>query len=88
MTAGLFHHPVPGINGNDDQVGIGCSRNHVPGVLNMSRRVGDDEFAFGRGEVFISYVNGDPLFTFGAQSVRDQSKINISLLFVFTLFFV
>ena len=41
----------------------------------MSRRIGNDEFAFGRGEITVGYVYGDTLFALGGKAVCQAGKI-------------
>ncbi len=75
MAAGLLQHTLARIDDQDGQIGGGRTRHHVPGVLLMPRRVGDDELATGRGEVAIRDVDGDALLTFSLQTVGQQGKI-------------
>src|ERR1700694_928489 len=44
----------------------------------MSRRVCQNEFAFGCGEVTIGNVDSDPLLAFRAQPVGQQRKIDFA----------
>ena len=41
----------------------------------MSRRIGNDEFAFGRGEITVGHVNGNALFALGGKAVCQAGKI-------------
>jgi hypothetical protein len=40
-------------------------------------RIRDDELAPRRGKIAISNIDRDALFAFGAQSIRQQRKINL-----------
>ena len=44
----------------------------------MSRAVGNDEFAFGRGKIPIGHVDRDPLLAFGSQSVGQEGRVKRS----------
>ena len=41
----------------------------------MSRRIGNDEFAFGGGEITVGHVNGDTLFALSGKAVCQAGKI-------------
>ncbi len=41
----------------------------------MSRRISNDEFAFGCGEITVGDVNGNALFALGGKAVRQAGKI-------------
>ncbi len=85
MSAGLFHHSVAGVNENDDQVGVAGARDHIAGILDMARRVGDDEFSPGSRKIFIGYVDGDSLLPLGTQSVGEESEIDLTVFLVAAL---
>ena len=63
---GLGEYPFAGIYEDDGQLGRGSARNHVAGVLNVPRRVGNDEFALGGAEIAVGDINGDFLLALGA----------------------
>ena len=42
----------------------------------MPRSVGDDEFSPGRREIAIGHVDGDALFAFRTEAVRQQGKVD------------
>ena len=44
----------------------------------MPRRVRQDEFALGRGEVAVGDVDGDALLAFRPQPVGQQRKIDLA----------
>lgn len=60
-----------------DNGGIGgrCARYHVAGVLFVSGRVGDDEFALGRGEIAVGDIDGDALFALGGKAVGEAGEV-------------
>jgi len=60
-----------------DNGGVGgrCARYHVAGVLFVSGRVGDDEFAFGCGEIAVGDIDGDALFAFGGKAVGEAGEV-------------
>ena len=41
----------------------------------MSRRIGNDEFAFGRGEITVGHVNGNALFALGGKAVCQAGEV-------------
>ena len=41
----------------------------------MSRRVGNNEFAFGRGEITVGYFNGNALFALGGKAVCQAGEV-------------
>jgi len=75
VSAGLFQDTLACVHEQDHRVSRGGTGNGVPGVLNVSRAVGQDERAVGGGEVAVGHVNGDALLTFGAQAVGEQCKV-------------
>jgi hypothetical protein len=60
---------------DDGGIGGRCTRYHVAGVLLVSRRVGNNEFAFGRGEITIGHVNGNALFALGGKAVCQTGEV-------------
>ena len=49
----------------------------------MSGGIGDDEFAFGRGEVSVGDVDGDALFALVFESVGEQAQVDMFESFAF-----
>ena len=49
---------------------------HVAGVLHVAGGVGDDELAFGRGEVAVGDVDGDALLALRPQPVGQQGQVD------------
>src|ERR1700722_8706314 len=85
MAPGLFDDAIPRVDENDDQVGVGCAGHHIASVLDMSGGVGDDEFAVGRGKIFVGNVDGDALLTFGAQAVCEEGEVDLTVFFITAL---
>ena len=50
---------LPRVDENDGQIRGRCAGRHVPRVLDVARRVGDDEAAPGRGEIAVRHVDRD-----------------------------
>ncbi|MNI73051.1 hypothetical protein D3C73_1290290 [compost metagenome] len=65
VAASLVQHTFTCINQQDRQIACGCTGGHVPGVLLMPWRIGDNKFAFLRGEIAVGHVDGDALLTLG-----------------------
>jgi hypothetical protein len=86
MPSGLLYNAVTGIDENDDKVGVGSARNHIPGVLDMSGCIGNNEFPFRGREIFIGNVYGNSLFAFCTQTISEQCQVNFPILFVPALF--
>ena len=77
MPPGLFEQPVSGVDEHNHQLGGGGAGDHVAGVLQVPRGVGDDEFPLGSAEVAIRHVDGDALLTLGTQSVGHQRQVGV-----------
>ena len=77
MATGLGLHAITGIHQNDGQIAGRRTGGHVAGVLLVTRGVGDDEFALGRGKVAIRHINGDALLALGLQAVHQQRQVDI-----------
>ncbi len=75
MPAGLPQYATARVHQDDREIRGRSAGRHVARVLLVPRRVGDDEFPLGRGEITVSDVDGDALFAFGAQAVGEQSQI-------------
>ena len=70
--------PRVGVQQNDGQLGGRRAGRHVARVLLVARRIGQDEFAFGRREIAIRDVDGDALLALRAQPVGQQRKIDLA----------
>jgi hypothetical protein len=78
VSTALFNYTGTGIYQHDGQVGRGCARDHVPGVLHVAGCVGDDEFAPGRCEVAVCHVNRDSLLALGPQAVGQIRQVDLT----------
>ena len=75
VPPGLLEDPGAGVDEDDREVGCRAARDHVAGVLEVPRRVGDDELAARCLEVAIGNVDRDPLLALGAEAVGQQGEI-------------
>ena len=75
MTPGLCENPPGGINQDDGQIGCGCPRGHVPGVLFVSGRIGNDKFSLVGGKIAVCHINSNPLLPLGFESIQQQGII-------------
>ncbi len=78
VSSGLRQHAVAGIDQDHGQVGRACPGRHVPRVLLVPRRVGDDELSLGRAEVTIGDIDRDALLTFRFEPIGQQRRIELS----------
>ena len=76
VAHGLLQYTMTCINQNDAQVGSTSTRYHVAGILNMSRSIGDDKLALRCGEIAVSHIDGDALFTLSTETIREQSQVH------------
>ena|ERR1041385_6728458 len=76
VTPRLRHDSVSCVDQDDREIAVTCARDEVARVLFVAWRIRNDEFAVCRGEVAIRDVNGDTLFAFRAQAIRQQGKID------------
>jgi len=79
VPAALLGQAVAGVHEDDRQVGGRRTGNHVPRVLDVTRRVRDDELAPRRGEVAVGNVDRDALLPLGAQPVGQQGQVGALL---------
>ena len=77
VAAGLLEDPLAGVDQHQGQVGGGGAGDHVAGVLDVARRVGDDELAVRGGEVAVGHVDGDALLALGPQAVGEQGQVGV-----------
>ena len=68
-----------GVHQDHRTVRTGGGGDHVAGVLLMSWRVANDEFALFGGEVTVGHIDGDALLTLGREAVGQQGQIGLSL---------
>ncbi len=76
VALGLLEHALARVDEDHRQVGGRRSRDHVAGVLQMARRVGDDERPPRRREIAVRDVDRDALLTLGAQAVDEQRQVD------------
>ncbi len=76
MPPRLRQDALPGVDQDDGEIGVGGARRHVARVLDMARRVGDDELAAGGREETIGDVDRDALLAFGREPVQQQGEID------------
>src|SRR5690606_6881242 len=77
MAIRLLDQPFARVNEDERQVCRRGARHHVAGVLNMPRRVGDDELAFGSSEVAVGNIDRDALLPLRLQSISKHRQVNI-----------
>ncbi len=76
VAAGLSEDAFAGVNEDDGDIGGGGAGGHVARVLLVAGGVGDDEFAFGRGEIAVGDVDRNSLLAFGAEAVGELSEVD------------
>ena len=77
VASGLLDDARPSIDQDDRQIGFRRPGDHVPRVLNVARRVGDDELSASRREVPIGDIDGDPLLALGAEAIHQQGQVDL-----------
>ena len=77
MALGLFDHAFARIHEDEGKVGGGSTSNHIAGVLDVSRGIGNDEFAFWRGKVAVGHINGDALLALVLKTVCEEAEVNV-----------
>ena len=68
-----------GVDEHDGDVGGRGSGGHVAGVLLVARGVGDDELAFGGGEIAVGDVDGDSLLALGLEAVGEEGEVDVAV---------
>ena len=71
VPAGLLGHSIAGINKYNGRISRRCAGDHIAGILNMSRSVGDDEFALRGGKIAVGHINGNSLLSFGPEAIGE-----------------
>ena len=79
MPPALLLDAVAGVDQDERQVGGRGAGDHVAGVLNVARGVGDDELAPGGGEVSVGDVDRYPLLPLRPQAVGQQGEVGVAL---------
>jgi len=77
MAAGLNLHAVAAVNQQNSHIGGRSAGGHVPRILFVAGRIGDDELALVGGEEAVGHINGDALFALGGQTVHEQRQVNL-----------
>jgi hypothetical protein len=77
VPAALLGQPVPGVHQDDRQVGSRSPGDHIPRVLDVPGRVGDDEFPPRRREIAVSHVDGDSLLALGPQAIGQEGQVRV-----------
>ena len=73
----LRQDAVAGVDQDDGQIGGRGPGRHVPRVLLVARRVGDDELPPVGREIAVGHVDRDALLPFVLQTVGEQREIDI-----------
>ena len=76
----LGQDALAGVDEDHRDVGRRGAGHHVPRVLLVARRVGDDELATLGGEEPVRDVDRDALLAFGRQSVEQQREVEVATL--------
>ena len=66
-----------GVDQQDGEVGGRGAGRHVARVLDVARRVGDDEAALRRGEEAVGDVDGDALLALRLEPVDEQREVDV-----------
>src|SRR5579862_3495494 len=77
MPACLFSNTMAGIYQYNGKVSRRCSGYHVPGILNMSGCICNDELSLWSRKITVCHINGNALFALCFQSISKQSKVYI-----------
>ena len=76
MPARLLDDAVARVDEHEREVGSRRAGHHVPRVLDVAGRVGDDELAGRRREVAVRDVDRDALLALGAKAVGEQREVD------------
>ena len=77
MASRLLEHAVSRVDQNQCDVGRRGAGHHVPGVLNVTRGVSDDELALVGREVAVGHVDRDALLALRLEAIGQQRKIRL-----------
>ena len=75
VPAGLLDDAVAGVDEDQRELGGRGAGDHVAGVLDVARGVGEDVGPGGGREVPVGDVDGDALLALGAQAVGEQRQV-------------
>ena len=79
MAARLLDDPLARIDQDHGQVGRRRARDHVARVVDVARRVSDDEAAPLGREVAIRDVDRDALLALGPQAVGQEGEVGVGV---------
>ena len=77
VAAGLLDHTETGVDEDDGEVRGRGTGDHVPRVLDVAGRVGDDELPLRRCEVAVGHVDRDALLALGAETVGEEGEVDV-----------
>ena len=77
VTACLLKNTAAGVNQQDSEVSRRCACRHVPCVLNVTRRICDDELTLVSREEAVGYVDRNALLTFGCETVNKKREVDV-----------
>ena len=75
VPAGLLDDAVASVDEDQGELGGRGAGDHVAGVLDVARGVGEDVRPGGGREVAVGDVDGDALLALGAQAVGEQGQV-------------
>ena len=78
VTARLHQNALRSVHENHGEVGKRCAHRHITGVFFMPRGVGHDKAAAIRGEIAIRDVDGNALFAFSHETIKQKGIVNFS----------
>jgi hypothetical protein len=79
VPTALLGQPVAGVDQHDRQIRSGSAGDHIPRVLNVTRRIRNDELPPRCGEVSVGDIDRDALLAFGPQAVGQQRQVGVLL---------
>ena len=81
VTISLLNNSLSCVNQDKGKVCCRCTSYHITGILNVPRRICDNEFPFWSGKVTVCHINGYSLFPLCTESVCEKGEINIFISF-------
>src|SRR5258708_36518847 len=76
MVTRRWTYAIARVQKEGGDVGRGCTGRHVARVLLMTRRVGENELAFRRGEIAVGHVDRDALLSFRLQPIGEEREVD------------
>ena len=77
MTLGLRHYALSSVDQQNGEVRRRRSRRHIPRVLLVAGRIGDNEGTSGRGEKTMGNVDRDALLPLSLEPIQQEGKVDI-----------